>query len=139
MQTYFFRRTSMTPSDPRWTDHLLWHHAARTGGPVRLPGQPHRPNQRHGPHAPGTWALPWTWAFASRRNGAICALRRFNNIEGRWAPSSRYIGGTATCIAATTTWSAAGRKKIDVSKAMSMNGIELQDRVLRRAIRRKAK
>jgi 2-hydroxy-4-carboxymuconate semialdehyde hemiacetal dehydrogenase len=69
-------------------------------------------------------------------NGAICTLSLSFNNEGPLGTFFRYIGDTATYIARYDDLFNGKEEKIDVSKvAVSMNGIELQDREFFAAIR----
>jgi len=61
--------------------------------------------------------------------GAICTLSLSFNNDGPLGTFFRYIGDTATYIARYDDLYTGKDEKIDVSKvAVSMNGIELQDR-----------
>jgi 2-hydroxy-4-carboxymuconate semialdehyde hemiacetal dehydrogenase len=61
--------------------------------------------------------------------GAICTLSLSFNNDGPLGTFFRYIGDTATYIARYDDLFNGKDEKIDVSKvAVSMNGIELQDR-----------
>jgi len=62
-------------------------------------------------------------------NGAICTLSLSFNNDGPLGTYFRYIGDTATYLARYDDLFTGKEEKIDVSKvAVSMNGIELQDR-----------
>ena len=116
VQTYFFRRTNMNALGQArsWTDHLLWHHAAHTvdlfayqcGSPI------------------------------VKANGAICTLSLSFNNDGPLGTYFRYIGDTGTYLARYDDLFTGKEEKIDVSQvAVSMNGIELQDREFFAAIK----
>lgn len=61
--------------------------------------------------------------------GAICTLSLSFNNQGPFGTFFRYIGDTATYIARYDDLYTGADEKIDVSDvAVSMNGIELQDR-----------
>jgi 2-hydroxy-4-carboxymuconate semialdehyde hemiacetal dehydrogenase len=140
VQTYFFRRTNMNAlGQPRsWTDHLLWHHAAHTvdlfayqcGSPIV------RANALQGPIHP-TLGIAMDMSIQLKaENGAICTLSLSFNNDGPLGTFFRYIGDTATYIARYDDLFTGNDEKIDVSKvAVSMNGIELQDREFFAAIR----
>ena len=140
VQTYFFRRTNMNAlGQPRsWTDHLLWHHAAHTvdlfayqaGSPVV------KANAVQGPVHP-TLGIAMDMSIQLKAaNGAICTLSLSFNNDGPLGTYFRYIGDTATYIARYDDLFNGKEEKIDVSKvAVSMNGIELQDREFFAAIR----
>jgi 2-hydroxy-4-carboxymuconate semialdehyde hemiacetal dehydrogenase len=68
--------------------------------------------------------------------GAICTLSLSFNNDGPLGTFFRYIGDTGTYIARYDDLFNGKEEKIDVSKvAVSMNGIELQDREFFSAIR----
>ena len=140
VQTYFFRRTNMNAlGQPRsWTDHLLWHHAAHTvdlfsyqaGSPVV------KANAIQGPIHPSLGIAMDMSIQLQAANGAICTLSLSFNNDGPLGTFFRYIGDTATFIARYDDLFNGKEEKIDVSKvAVSMNGIELQDREFFAAIR----
>ena len=133
VQTYFFRRTNMNAlGQPRsWTDHLLWHHAAHTidlftyqaGSPVV------KANAVQGPIHPTLGIAMDMSIQLQAANGAICTLSLSFNNDGPLGTFFRYIGDTGTYIARYDDLFNGKEEPIDVSKvAVSMNGIELQDR-----------
>jgi len=133
VQTYFFRRTNMNAlGQPRsWTDHLLWHHAAHTvdlfayqaGSPVV------QANAIQGPMHPDLGIAMDMSIQLKAANGAICTLSLSFNNDGPLGTFFRYIGDSATYIARYDDLFTGKEEPIDVSKvAVSMNGIELQDR-----------
>jgi 2-hydroxy-4-carboxymuconate semialdehyde hemiacetal dehydrogenase len=140
VQTYFFRRTNMNAlGQPRsWTDHLLWHHAAHSvdlfayqcGSPIVTA------NAIQGPIHP-TLGIAMDMSIQLKAaSGAICTLSLSFNNEGPLGTFFRYIGDTATYIARYDDLFNGKDEKVDVSKvAVSMNGIELQDREFFAAIR----
>jgi len=140
VQTYFFRRTNMNAlGQPRsWTDHLLWHHAAHTvdlfayqaGSPVV------KANAIQGPIHPTLGIAMDMSIQLQAANGAICTLSLSFNNDGPLGTFFRYIGDTATYIARYDYLFNGKEEKLDVSQvAVSMNGIELQDREFFAAIR----
>ena len=140
VQTYFFRRTNMNAlGQPRsWTDHLLWHHAAHTvdlfayqaGSPVV------KANAIQGPIHPTLGIAMDMSIQLQAANGAICTLSLSFNNDGPVGTYFRYIGDTATYIARYDDLFNGKEEKLDVSQvAVSMNGIELQDREFFAAIR----
>jgi 2-hydroxy-4-carboxymuconate semialdehyde hemiacetal dehydrogenase len=140
VQTYFFRRSNMNAlGQPRsWTDHLLWHHAAHTvdlfayqcGSPVV------KANAIQGPIHPTLGIAMDMSIQLGAANGAICTLSLSFNNDGPLGTFFRYIGDNATYIARYDDLFNGKEEKIDVSKvAVSMNGIELQDREFFAAIR----
>jgi 2-hydroxy-4-carboxymuconate semialdehyde hemiacetal dehydrogenase len=140
VQTYFFRRTNMNAlGAPRsWTDHLLWHHAAHTvdlftyqaGSPVKIA------HALQGPISP-TLGIAMDMSIQLKSaNGAICTLSLSFNNDGPLGTFFRYICDHGTYIARYDDLIDGKERKIDVSHvAVSMNGIELQDREFFSAIR----
>ena len=140
VQTYFFRRTNMNALGQArsWTDHLLWHHAAHTvdlfayqaGAPIV------KANAIQGPIHP-TLGIAMDMSIQLKAaNGALCTLSLSFNNDGPLGTFFRYIGDSATYIARYDDVVNGVDEKIDVSKvAVSMNGIELQDREFFAAIR----
>ena len=140
VQTYFFRRSNINAlGQPRsWTDHLLWHHAAHTidlfayqcGSPVV------QANAVQGPIHPTLGIAMDMSVQLKAASGAICTLSLSFNNEGPLGTWFRYIGDTATYLAKYDDLYNGKEEKIDVSKvAISMNGIELQDREFFASIR----
>ena len=140
VQTYFFRRTNMNAlGQPRsWTDHLLWHHAAHTvdlfayqcGSPIV------KANAIQGPIHPVLGIAMDMSIQLKSASGAICTLSLSFNNDGPLGTFFRYIGDTATYVARYDDLYTGNDEQIDVSKvAVSMNGIELQDREFVSAIR----
>ncbi|WP_341645540.1 Gfo/Idh/MocA family oxidoreductase [Thauera sp. SDU_THAU2] len=140
VQTYFFRRTNMNAlGQPRsWTDHLLWHHAAHTVDLFAY--QANSPivqaNAVQGPIHPALGIAMDMSIQLKAANGAICTLSLSFNNDGPLGTFFRYIGDTGTYIARYDDLYNGKEEQIDVSKvAVSMNGIELQDREFFAAIR----
>jgi 2-hydroxy-4-carboxymuconate semialdehyde hemiacetal dehydrogenase len=140
VQTYFFRRTNMNAlGQPRsWTDHLLWHHAAHTvdlfAYQARSPIV--KANAIQGPIHPKLGIAMDMSIQLQAANGAICTLSLSFNNDGPLGTFFRYIGDSATYIARYDDLVNGKEEKIDVSQvAVSMNGIELQDREFIAAIR----
>ncbi len=142
VQTYFFRRTNMNAlGQPRsWTDHLLWHHAAHTvdlfayqcGSPVV------QAHALQGPIHPNLGIAMDMSIQLKAANGAICTLSLSFNNDGPLGTFFRYIGDSATYLARYDDLFNGKDEKIDVSQvAVSMNGIELQDREFFAAIAEK--
>ena len=140
VQTYFFRRTNTNALGQArsWTDHLLWHHAAHTvdlfayqaGSPIV------QANAIQGPIHP-TLGIAMDMSIQLKAaSGAICTLSLSFNNDGPLGTYFRYIGDSATYIARYDDLFTGKEEKIDVSQvAVSMNGIELQDREFFAAIR----
>jgi 2-hydroxy-4-carboxymuconate semialdehyde hemiacetal dehydrogenase len=140
VQTYFFRRTNMNALGQArsWTDHLLWHHAAHTvdlfayqcGSPIV------KANAIQGPIHPSLGIAMDMSIQLQAANGAICTLSLSFNNDGPLGTFFRYIGDSATYLARYDDLFTGKEEKIDVSQvAVSMNGIELQDREFFAAIR----
>jgi 2-hydroxy-4-carboxymuconate semialdehyde hemiacetal dehydrogenase len=140
VQTYFFRRTNMNALGQArsWTDHLLWHHAAHTvdlfayqaGSPIV------KANAVQGPIHPTLGIAMDMSIQLQAANGAICTLSLSFNNEGPLGTYFRYIGDTGTYLARYDDLFTGKEEQIDVSQvAVSMNGIELQDREFFAAIK----
>jgi 2-hydroxy-4-carboxymuconate semialdehyde hemiacetal dehydrogenase len=140
VQTYFFRRTNMNALGQArsWTDHLLWHHAAHTvdlfayqcGSPVV------QAHAIQGPIHPVLGIAMDMSIQLKAASGAICTLSLSFNNDGPLGSFFRYIGDTGTYLARYDDLFDGKEQKIDVSQvAVSMNGIELQDREFFAAIR----
>jgi 2-hydroxy-4-carboxymuconate semialdehyde hemiacetal dehydrogenase len=140
VQTYFFRRTNTNALGQArsWTDHLLWHHAAHTvdlfayqcGSPIV------QANALQGPIHP-TLGIAMDMSIQLKTaSEAICTLSLSFNNDGPLGTYFRYIGDSATYLARYDDLYNGKEEKIDVSGvAVSMNGIELQDREFFAAIR----
>ncbi len=137
VQTYFFRRTNMNALGQArsWTDHLLWHHAAHTVDlfAYQTGGEIVKANAVQGPIHPVLGIAMDMSIQLKSSTGALCTLSLSFNNDGPLGTFFRYIGDSATYIARyddlAQSTSAGNEEKIDVSKvAVSMNGIELQDR-----------
>jgi 2-hydroxy-4-carboxymuconate semialdehyde hemiacetal dehydrogenase len=139
VQTYFFRRKNMNAKGEArsWTDHLLWHHAAHTVDLFAYMSDPIiKANAVEGPHHPELGiAMDMSIQLKSAK-GAICTLSLSFNNDGPLGTFFRYIGDSATYIARYDDLFTGKEEPIDVSQvAVSMNGIELQDREFIAAIR----
>ncbi|WP_341976024.1 Gfo/Idh/MocA family oxidoreductase [Microbacterium sp. LWO13-1.2] len=139
VQTYFFRRSNTNAKgEPRsWTDHLLWHHAAHTVDLFAYQaGRIVQANAIQGPIHPELGIAMDMSIQLKSESGAICTLSLSFNNEGPFGTFFRYIGDTATYIARYDDLFTGKEEQIDVSHvAVSMNGIELQDREFIAAIR----
>ena len=140
VQTYFFRRSNINAlGEARsWTDHLLWHHAAHTvdlfAYQCRSPIV--KANALQGPIHPVLGIAMDMSIQLKAANGAICTLSLSFNNNGPLGTYFRYIGDSATYLARYDDLFTGKEEKIDVSQvAVSMNGIELQDREFLAAIR----
>ena len=133
VQTYFFRRSNMNAlGQPRsWTDHLLWHHAAhtvdlfqyQTGEDVVIA------NAVQGPIHP-VLGIAMDMSIQLRTSGGkVCTLSLSFNNDGPIGTFFRYICDNGTYLARYDDLLTGKDEPVDVSKvAVSMNGIELQDR-----------
>jgi 2-hydroxy-4-carboxymuconate semialdehyde hemiacetal dehydrogenase len=133
VQTYFFRRTNMNAlGQPRsWTDHLLWHHAAHTVDLFAYQARSRivKANAMQGPIHPTLGIAMDMSIQLLAENGALCTLSLSFNNDGPLGTFFRYIGDTGTYIARYDDLVDGKEQPIDVTKvAVSMNGIELQDR-----------
>jgi 2-hydroxy-4-carboxymuconate semialdehyde hemiacetal dehydrogenase len=140
VQTYFFRRSNINAlGQPRsWTDHLLWHHAAHTVDLFawQTGGEVVQANAMQGPIHPRLGIAMDMSLQLKSSSGAICTLSLSFNNDGPLGTFFRYIGDSATYLARYDDLFNGKEEKIDVSAvAVSMNGIELQDREFFAAIR----
>jgi 2-hydroxy-4-carboxymuconate semialdehyde hemiacetal dehydrogenase len=140
VQTYFFRRSNINAlGQPRsWTDHLLWHHAAHTVDLFAWQAQSPvvKAHAVQGPIHPQLGIAMDMSIQLKAASGAICTLSLSFNNDGPLGTFFRYIGTTGTYIARYDDLVDGKENKIDVSQvAVSMNGIELQDREFFAAIR----
>lgn len=140
VQTYFFRRTNTNAlGEPRsWVDHLLWHHACHTvdlfayqTGEEIVDVQ-----AMQGPIHPELGIAMDMSIGLKTASGAICTLSLSFNNDGPLGTFFRYICDNGTYIARYDDLVDGRENAIDVSKvAVSMNGIELQDREFISAIK----
>lgn len=140
VETFFFRRQNINAKGQArsWTDHLLWHHAAHTidlfqymaGSKVVAA------NILQGPKHPELGIAMDMSIQMKTAAGQICTLALSFNNDGPLGTFFRYIGDTGTYIARYDDLVTGREEPIDVSSvAVSMNGIELQDREFVAAIR----
>lgn len=133
VQTYFFRRGNMNAlGNPRsWTDHLLWHHAAHTVDlfQYQTGEKVIKANAIQGPKHPELGiAMDMSIQLLSE-SGKICTLSLSFNNDGPLGSFFRYICDNGTYLARYDDLLTGKEEAIDVSKvAVSLNGIELQDR-----------
>lgn len=139
VQTYFFRRKNINAKgEPRsWTDHLLWHHAAHTIDLFAYQaGRIVDAHAMQGPIHPELGIAMDMSIQLKSETGAICTLSLSFNNDGPLGTFFRYIGDSATYIARYDDLVNGKEEPVDVSQvAVSMNGIELQDREFIGAIR----
>ena len=133
VETYFFRRKNINAKgEPRtWTDHLLWHHAAHTVDLFQYQtGQKVvEANGLQGPIHPELGIAMDLSIQMKTEEGALLTLSLSFNNNGPLGTFFRYICDEATYIASYDDLVDGEQNPIDVSQvAVSMNGIELQDR-----------
>jgi 2-hydroxy-4-carboxymuconate semialdehyde hemiacetal dehydrogenase len=133
VQTYFFRRTNTNAlGKPRsWTDHLLWHHACHTVDLFQYQtGE--TASKAIGVQGPIHHQLGIAMDMGILMKvpaGAICTLSLSFNNDGPFGTFFRYICDNGTYIARYDDLFDGKNNPIDLSGvAVSMNGIELQDR-----------
>lgn len=140
VQTYFLRRSNMNALGKArsWTDHLLWHHAAhtvdlfqyQTGAPIV------KAQAVQGPVHPVLGIAMDMSVQLKGVGGEICTLSLSFNNDGPLGTVFRYICDNGTYIARYDELLTGREDPVDVSAvAVSMNGIELQDREFIAAIR----
>ncbi len=133
VQTYFFRRENINAKgEPRsWTDHLLWHHAAHTVDlfQYQTGDKVVAVNGLEGPRHPDLGIAMDMSIQMQTAGGAILTLSLSFNNDGPLGTFFRYICDNGTYIARYDDLVDGYDNPIDVSNvAVSMNGIELQDR-----------
>ena len=140
VQTFFFRRTNMNAAGkPRsWTDHLLWHHACHTVDLFQYQtGEiAHRANALQGPIHPDLNIAMDMSIQLKVPSGAVCTLALSFNNKGPLGTFFRYICDNGTYLARYDDLVDGENQPIDLTGvAVSMNGIELQDREFFSAIK----
>ncbi|MGH1491830.1 MAG: Gfo/Idh/MocA family oxidoreductase [Acidimicrobiales bacterium] len=133
VQTYFFRRTNTNAAGEArsWTDHLLWHHAAHTVDlfAYQTGEEVVAANVLEGPTHPDLGIAMDMSIQMKTIGGSLLTLSLSFNNDGPLGTFFRYIGDTGTYIARYDDLITGRDEVIDVSNvAVSMNGIELQDR-----------
>lgn len=142
VQTYFFRRTNKNAMGlPRsWTDHLLWHHACHTVDLFQYQTQQTATQLQamQGPIHPELNIAMDMSIGMKVPSGALCTLSLSFNNDGPFGTFFRYICDNGTYLARYDDLYDGNDNKIDLSDvAVSMNGIELQDREFIAAVREK--
>ena len=142
VQTYFFRRRNINADgEPRsWTDHLLWHHAAHTVDlfQYQVGAKIVAVNGLEGPHHPELGIAMDMSIQMQAECGTICTLSLSFNNDGPLGTFFRYICDNGTYVARYDDLVTGTEEPIDLSDvAVSMNGIELQDREFFSAIRQR--
>ncbi|MDX2367437.1 MAG: Gfo/Idh/MocA family oxidoreductase [Colwellia sp.] len=140
VQTYFFRRKNINAKGEArsWTDHLLWHHAAHTVDlfAYQAGSKVVKANAIQGPIHPELGIALDMSIQLQAENGAICTLSLSFNNDGPLGTFFRYICDNGTYLARYDDLFDGKDEQIDVSNvAVSMNGIELQDREFFSAIK----
>jgi 2-hydroxy-4-carboxymuconate semialdehyde hemiacetal dehydrogenase len=133
VQTFFFRRENKNAEGkPRsWTDHLLWHHACHTVDLFQhQTGEvPSAIQALEGPHHPELKIAMDMSIGMKVPSGALCTLALSFNNDGPLGTWFRYICDNGTYLARYDELVDGYEKPVDLSKvAVSLNGIELQDR-----------
>ena len=145
VETYFFRRTNMNAAgQPRsWVDHLLWHHACHTVDLFQYQTGETISDAKgvQGPIHPELGIAMDMGVLLKVPGGAICTLSLSFNNKALQGTFFRYICDNGTYVAYYDDLYEGDVKddsKIDLSGvAVSMNGIELQDREFFAAINEK--
>lgn len=133
VQTYFFRRTNTNALGQArsWTDNLLWHHAAHTVDlfQYQCGEDVVKANALQGPIHPEL-GIPLDMSIQLQtKSGALCTLSLSFNNDGPLGTFFRYICDNGTYVARYDDLTTGRDEPIDVSTvAVSMDGIELQDR-----------
>jgi 2-hydroxy-4-carboxymuconate semialdehyde hemiacetal dehydrogenase len=140
VQTYFFRRTNTNALGKArsWTDHLLWHHACHTVDLFQYQTGETASTAIgvQGPLHPELGIAMDMGILMKVPAGAICTLSLSFNNDGPFGTFFRYICDNGTYLARYDDLFDGNSNKIDLSGvAVSMNGIELQDREFIAAIR----
>jgi len=142
VQTFFFRRKNINlEGKPRsWTDHLLWHHACHTVDlfHYQTGEAPSNVFALQGPKHPELGIAMDISIGMTTPSGKVCTLALSFNNEGPQGTFFRYICDKGTYIARYDDLFDGNDKQIDLTGvAVSMNGIELQDREFISAIKEK--
>lgn len=140
VQTFFFRRQNINlEGKPRsWTDHLLWHHACHTVDLFQYQTGETASDvcALEGPKHPELDIAMDMSIGMKTQSGAVCTLALSFNNDGPQGTFFRYICDNGTYIARYDDLFDGKDNQIDLSGvAVSMNGIELQDREFIAAIR----
>ena len=140
VQTFFFRRKNINlEGKPRsWTDHLLWHHACHTVDLFQYQTGETASDvfALEGPKHPELGIAMDMSIGMKTPSGAVCTLALSFNNEGPQGTFFRYICDNGTYVARYDDLFDGNEKQIDLTGvAVSMNGIELQDREFIAAIR----
>jgi 2-hydroxy-4-carboxymuconate semialdehyde hemiacetal dehydrogenase len=133
VQTFFFRRSNINAlGQPRsWVDNLLWHHAAHTIDLFSYQSG-ERIVDAHvmaGPPHPEL-KIPMDMSIQLKsESGKLCTLALSFNNDGPLGTFFRYICDNGTYLARYDDLFTGRDDVVDVTKvAVSMDGIELQDR-----------
>ena len=133
VQTYFFRRSNLNAlGEPRsWTDHLLWHHACHTVDlfQYQTGGAATEVQAMQGPLHPELHIAMDMSIGMKSAEGALCTLSLSFNNDGPLGTFFRYICDNGTYVASYDDLYDGYQNRVDLSDvAVSMNGIELEDR-----------
>lgn len=140
VQTYFLRRSNINAlgQPRRWTDHLLWHHAAHTVDLFQHQTGEAITTARalQGPIHPELGIAMDMSIQLKAASGAICTLSLSFNNDGPLGSVFRYICDQGAYVARYDDLEDGWGEPIDLSGvAVSTNGIELQDREFFAAVR----
>lgn len=140
VQTYFFRRENLNAlGEARsWTDHLLWHHACHTVDlfAYQTGEKIVQVQAMEGPKHPELGIAMDMNIGLKTESGKLCTLSLSFNNDGPLGTFFRYICDNGTYLARYDELVDGRENAIDVSQvAVSMNGIELQDREFFAAIK----
>jgi 2-hydroxy-4-carboxymuconate semialdehyde hemiacetal dehydrogenase len=140
VQTYFFRRSNTNAKGEArsWTDHLLWHHACHTVDLFQYQSgeEAAQIQAMQGPIHPELGIAMDMSIGMKTPSGAICTLSLSFNNNGPFGTFFRYICDNGTYLARYDELYDGNENPIDLAGvAVSMNGIELQDREFFDAIR----
>ena len=119
------------PGEPRSsTDRLLWHHAAHTEDLLAYQAAARRRRPCRGGTGPaGAGDRHGQSMQLVTADGAICTLSLSFNNDGPFGTTFRYISHSRTYVASYEDLTTGHGEPVDVSGvAVSMDGIELQDR-----------
>ena len=140
VQTCFFRRQNLNAlGEPRsWTDHLLWHHACHTVDlfAYQTGEKIVQVQAMEGPKHPELGIAMDMSIGLKTETGKLCTLSLSFNNDGPLGTFFKYICDNGTYIARYDDLLDGYENPVDVSDvAVSMNGIELQDREFFAAIK----
>jgi 2-hydroxy-4-carboxymuconate semialdehyde hemiacetal dehydrogenase len=139
VQTYFLRRSNLNAlgQPRRWTDHLLWHHAAHTVDLFRVQtGEPCAVARGlSGPRHPELGVAMDMSIQLRTASGVLCTLSLSFNNDGPFGSFFRYICDRGTFIARYDELTDGRGAPIDVAAGeVATDGVEIEDREFLAAI-----